>query len=399
MNISIITPDKCSACGACYNVCIHGAIQMSLGEDGFVYPKISDSKCIDCGLCVKVCCAVDKNPKVKSSMPQKSFAANFKNKKLRKESASGGIFSALATYFLAKGGIVCGCAFDKDFNARHVCIDNVKDLHKLVGSKYVQSSSENVYAEIKNYLKKGRLVLFSGTPCQVAALLTVLGDKEYDNLFTVDIICHGVGSNELFKRYIRYREKKIGCKIIDYKFRSKRRGWGAFFSETVIEKGGKKTVFLQPKQWDFYYYYYYVRGSILRPVCYECKYSRKERVSDMTIGDFWGWKKHRIKLCRINGLSIVLPRTTKAIELLPKLNLNLQETELNLSMAGNGNLNRPTPIEKKNSSIMNALRGGSIEAEFESFYSLQKKDRRTKFKMLIPDEIYKIVVYIKKSIF
>lgn len=397
MNISIVEPEKCTACGACYNICGHKAIEMRMGSDGFVYPTISEDKCTDCGLCAKVCCAVDEEQCIKFSMPQKSYAATNRNVKLRKASASGGVFSALATYFLNKGGIVVGCAFDENFNARHICIDNINDLQKLTGSKYMQSNIGNVYAETKKYLQSGRIVLFSGTPCQVAALLSFVGDKVYDNLFTVDLICHGVGSNELFKSYIRYREKKYEGKIVDYKFRSKRRGWGTFFSETKVEKGGKKETILLPAQLD--YYYYYLRGSIYRPVCYKCKYAKNERVSDMTIGDFWGWKKQKINLRRIDGLSIVLPNTEKAMKLIPKLDLNLQETDLHLSMSGNGNLNRPTPIERQNTSVMRNLLEGNIEKEFERFDIVQKKDIRTKIKMMIPDCLFKHIVSLKKSLF
>ena len=209
MNIPV---EECSSCGACANVCANNAISMELDKEGFYRPKINTSKCIKCGLCERTCpwTNIVTNPNLASKTPQ-TLAAFAKNESIRLESSSGGIFTVLAQKILNEGGVVAGVAQITPTRFGHIIIDNKTDLSKLRGSKYVQADVGFVYREIRTLLKSGRKVLFSGTPCQVAALYAVLGSKaNTPNLYTVDIVCHGTPSVKVFEKYVEEIEQKIG---------------------------------------------------------------------------------------------------------------------------------------------------------------------------------------------
>ena len=204
--------NDCCACGACLNICPKQAISMQKDEYGFLYPQIDKGKCIKCGLCLKTCAF--QNSELKN-IPIKTYAAQSDNTDL-KESASGGIFASIATNVLREGGVVYGAAMEMENDkliVRHIAVENDADLIKLQGSKYVQSSTEKIYQDVKKKLNDNRLVLFSGTPCQVDGLNSYLG-KTYDNLITIDIICHGVPNNQMFQDYIALLEEKYKDKII-----------------------------------------------------------------------------------------------------------------------------------------------------------------------------------------
>lgn len=196
---------KCYACGACINICHSKAINMHEDEYGFSYPKIDLEKCIECGLCEKVC-PINSNPQ---NTPIIAFTAAWNNKNIIK-CASGGMFASMATYIIFKGGVVFGCAMEKIQGKYKPIIksaNNLKDLQPLLGSKYVQADTQNTYYETQKLLKKGIQVLYSGTPCQISGLKNYL-QRNYDNLITIDIICHGTPNTKIFQSYISYIEKK-----------------------------------------------------------------------------------------------------------------------------------------------------------------------------------------------
>nr|MCR4903058.1 Coenzyme F420 hydrogenase/dehydrogenase, beta subunit C-terminal domain [Butyrivibrio sp.] len=187
----------CCACGACLNICPKQAISMHEDEYGFIYPVVDEKLCIGCGACKKDCSYQNKD---ETNVPLECYAAVSKNKDQAKRSASAGIFSALATKTLLNGGVVYGAAFDKAWNVNHISIGSADELYKLQGSKYTQSNTGKTFSEVKKALIEGKNVLYSGTPCQIAGLKGFLG-KDYNNLLTVDIVCHGVPNNKMFKEY------------------------------------------------------------------------------------------------------------------------------------------------------------------------------------------------------
>lgn len=272
---------ECTGCGACANICPKSAIQLLSDERGFYTPQIDFEKCINCGLCKKVC-LIGRKKELETDFVPEVYAAFAKDEYIRRESTSGGIFSVLALETLRKGGIVYGAAFDENFKVVHIGVRQEADLAKLRGSKYVQSFiSETLFAEIKEELTKGTQVLFSGTPCQVAGLKLYL-QKNYSNLLLVDLICHGVPSPKVFEAYFKHQEEKHG-KICSYKFRDKHKSW----KHPNIKISTEKKI-----HHIFYGLDYFINlfgNSTVRESCYQCEFANRGRISDITIGDYWGY--------------------------------------------------------------------------------------------------------------
>ena len=220
-NIDILNKHyKCCGCRACEQVCPKNAIKIIENEEGFWEPKVDYKLCVNCGICTKTCPQL--NRREENNFSQLAYAVKNKNLEERKMSSSGGVFSLLAKYVLEKKGSVYGVAFNSNLEAEHIRITSPNDLYKLRGSKYVQSNTNNSYSKVKKDLENNLLVLYSGTSCQIEGLKRYL-NKEYENLFTIDLVCHGVPSQKLFKKYLNYLEEKYNSKVIDYKFRAKER--------------------------------------------------------------------------------------------------------------------------------------------------------------------------------
>lgn len=218
--ISIDDKSRCCGCSACMNICPNNAIKMKIDNKGFKYPIVDDEKCVNCGLCDKVC--PYNNEYTKKEIYNKSVAYGGwnNNDEIRKNSTSGGIFSAISKYVLDNNGLICGAIYDDNLKVIHEIVDNIENLKKINGSKYVQSDMKDNFKKIKKYLEDGKLVLFSGTPCQVSGLNSFLG-KEYENLYTCDIVCHGVPSPKVFEKYKKELEKAKNSEIININFRDK----------------------------------------------------------------------------------------------------------------------------------------------------------------------------------
>ena len=230
--IDIIQKEQCSGCTACMSVCPKDAIVMESDNEGFLYPKVNKTKCIECGLCKKTCPIINKQ--IFNEFNQKAFIFQNKNEDIRKDSTSGGFFSALGDYVIKNNGIVYGASFDKNFIVKHTSANNMEKLKKFRKSKYVQSQLNNTFKQIKNYLEDNILVCFSGTPCQVAGLRAFL-KKNYDNLILIDIMCHSVPSPLFFEKYKKYILKKMHAnKILDINFRDKSK-YGYKYSMMTIK--------------------------------------------------------------------------------------------------------------------------------------------------------------------
>ncbi len=284
----------CCACTACASICPKGAITMVPDENGFVYPVVDESKCVRCGLCEKICAYRNDVPPVS----QKKVSVAVSGCTDVRESASGGLFAAFAQAVIDQDGAVYGCAmiYEKgQLWPRHICVTERRDLIQLKGSKYVQSDLTGMYPDVRRRLAEGQTVLFSGTPCQVAGLKGFLR-KEYENLFTVDIICHGVPGGKLFRDYISFEEKKRGAKITSFRFRDKSQGWKLHGAMT-LDSG--ETVYFEPEESS--YYQMFLNSYTYRENCYSCPYASDHRPGDVTIGDYWCVELVHPELLRENG--------------------------------------------------------------------------------------------------
>lgn len=275
---------ECCGCGACYHSCPKNAISMVTNAEGFIYPEIDESSCINCGKCLSVC-------KFKETTWEKSlketYAAYAKDIDCI-QSASGGLFASLAQSILAQGGLVYGCAMlylDGKLTPKHICVSEQKDLIKLKGSKYVQSELGDIYIDVKEKLQKNEAVLFSGTPCQIMGLKGYL-QKDYDNLYTVEVVCHGVPSVQLFYDYLNYVEEQEKKKVIEFKFRDKSQGW-KLHGKMVLqdEHGDQSEKYFEPEESS--YYQLFLNSYTYRENCYSCPFASEYRQGDITIGDYW----------------------------------------------------------------------------------------------------------------
>lgn len=300
---------KCTGCHACYSVCPQKCITMQADAEGFLQPWIDEQLCVNCGLC-KGICPVTEPQKGKKGI---AYACISKDAEVREQSSSGGVFTLLAEAVLSKGGVVFGAAYDKQLHVRHIGIETKTDLKYLRGSKYVQSQIGDSYVQAKKALDNGRYVLFTGTPCQIYGLKSFL-NKEYERLFTQDIICHGVPSAKVWDAYVRYREKTAGAKAAHASFRDKCSGWQNFSMSFSFENGGtySKNIHQDP----------YMRGFLgnlfLRNSCYACSFKTLERVSDVTLADFWGADKFLTEVDD-KGVSLILANSEGGQKLLEEI--------------------------------------------------------------------------------
>ena len=299
----------CCGCGACANACPAACIQMSADNEGFLYPIVDASACINCGKCDKVCPIQQDKPK---NLPQPTaYAARNRTDETRKTSSSGGIFSLLAEYVLAQNGVVFGAVFNEDFSVSHVAIDREEDIPLLRGSKYAQSNLGDCFKQAKKFLEDGRLVLFTGTACQVTALLSFL-QKPYPNLITQDLICHGTPSPAVWKEYLNYRSHLAGSKIAEVSFRKKLNGKKGTHFYMRFENGAE---YVKSPHGSDDYMKWFLYNKCLRPACHHCKF-KGLRKSDITLADFWGIGAVAPAINDGNGVSLLLVNTPKGEEIL-----------------------------------------------------------------------------------
>ena len=300
---------KCCGCTACYAVCPKNAITMQADSEGFKYPVVDKKKCIDCGLCCKVCPLDTKLER--SEDKQVAFACTAKDETFTKQSSSGGAFAILANIFIKNQAVIYGAAFDDDWNVKHIGVDNKAELKKLYTSKYVQSDMGNTFKTVKTDLNRGKEVLFAGTPCQVAGLKCYLG-KDYNNLTTIDFICHGVPSPGVWKRYISEKAAILNDKIIDISFRNKKDGWENYCFTVKTVNGNIN----YEKPSNNIYMQGFLKDLYLRPSCYDCKFKTLNRASDITLADFWGIEKILPEMYDNRGVSLCWSSSEKGCKIL-----------------------------------------------------------------------------------
>ena len=311
----MINLKSCCGCTACMHVCPVKCIAMQEDEEGFLYPVIEEEKCIHCHKCEKVCPIPntdDLNTKTET------FVGYSRDEAIRKQSSSGGIFSVLAEWILQESGVVFGASFDENFEVCHIAIETEEDLEKLRGSKYVQSRMENVYPEAKQYLEMKRKVLFTGTACQIEGLKKYL-NHEYENLYTIDVLCHGVPSPKIWRMYLEEKKKQYHASVEKFEFRNKENGWKNYSINILFSNKQRYRVhYFEDKFMKMFL------GNIdLRPSCYECPFKDFPRISDMTIGDSWGIEKYMPDMDDDKGTSIILVHSSNGEKMLEAIRTNL----------------------------------------------------------------------------
>jgi len=336
--IEICSKEECYGCSACYNICPSDCITMNPDLEGFLYPSIDQETCIDCKKCLSVCPAKN-NVKINKEM-QYYYAVKHDNE-IRKNSSSGGMFTALSDYILEHNGFVVGAALNRDFKVSHIIINDINGRNNLRGTKYVQSDLNRIFRKIKEKLLEGNIVLYVGTPCQVDGLNLFLEEK-YDNLITCDVLCHGAPSPKVFKSYLEYIQKKIKDNLIEYSFRDKAQGWRGY---TVKAKFEKKE--LKNNLWLRSFNYLFSQNYINRPACLHCKYTTFKRVSDITIGDYWGIERFYPDFEDKLGVSLVIINTKKGREIFDIISKNIDKIEIKKEEAIQNSLSKPAPFNKK----------------------------------------------------
>lgn len=323
--IKITEKYNCTGCHACSNICPKQCITMESDSEGFLYPKVNIQNCINCGLCEKVC-PVLHNEKIDNE-PQ-AYACFNKNEHVRLESSSGGIFTLIAEQIINDNGVVFGVGLDEDLTAIHSYVETKDQLKSFRGSKYVQSKVGEIYKKAETFLKQGRKVLFTGTPCQVAGLKSYL-QKDYDNLFCIDIICHGVPSPKVWKKYLSYHEKRVGAKAIGANFRHKNKGWNRFSMALEFNNGNEhiqtldKDLFMQA----------FLKDTCLRPSCHKCNFKSLHRLSDITLADFWGINKVLPQMDDDKGTSLLLINSKNGKAMFDSLKQSISFEKVDLEKA------------------------------------------------------------------
>lgn len=336
---------------------------MQENNEGFFYPSVNESKCVECGLCLKHCPSFESYEK--NDFKKTSYAVWLKDNKKLFESSSGALFSAAAEKILKNGGVVFGAAYNADLFVEHICIEDINELYKLKGSKYVESTTNSTYSKVLFYLKNGKKVLYSGTPCQIAGLKKFLG-KDYENLFTMDLICHGVPSERLFHKYLEWQSGQLGGKIIYCGFRDKDVGGCSCNGKIKTKTKTKtKTVLsaLDP------YYSSFIRCETYRESCYSCPYSSLERPGDITMGDFTEITEIIPGFDFSKGLSLCIIDTEKGLALfnLVKNSFNILPLEFSQYISIKSNLQKPSERPIARNSVYSGIEELSAKEFFKRF--------------------------------
>ena len=382
--------ELCTGCSACMNICREEAIQLKQDSEGFLIPGIDRNRCTCCGRCLRVCPVL--NPVKKNPQRDTVYACWSNDHSIRRNSSSGGVFSELGMYVLHKKGRVFGAAMDLNMQVNHRAVRDFSQMKKLRGSKYVQSRMDFCYRDVKKSLKENRLTLFTGTPCQTAGLYGYLG-RDNENLVTCDLVCHGVPSPKVYNEYRGFLEDKFSSKIADVQFRDKRIGW-LYFNMKICFKNGRvyrKGYFSDP----------YIRGFLadlfLRTCCYDCQYTAAERVSDITLGDFWGYQpKGRKDRDNDKGISLVMTNTDRGAGLFNNIRERVCYFERDLNEAINGNrcLSGSFPKPKKRDQFWKDFGRFSFEEMIPIYMGKPKISIRNRIQSSLPFPVAKPLLAI-----
>lgn len=359
----MIENDKeCTGCEACKNICRQNAIKMIYSDEGFLYPYVQKEKCIQCGKCKNVCPVKQKNKKENTIID----CLVAKSRTIESDSASGGIFAVAAKYVLQKNGIVFGASYNERFQVVHTYITNVSELDKLQGSKYVQSKIGYTFRQAEKFLKKGKLVLFSGTACQIAGLKQFLG-QSYEKLICIDIVCHGVPAPRVWEKYLECFHNKE--KIDKINFRNEKRiEEKKFYIHFNNGKTYEKVYPQDPFVWGFCYDFF------LRNTCYDCMFKKDRGNADITIGDAWGMKQYAPMLFRKKGkVSILIVNTENGNRLLQefKKDLEFQNVQIEWIIKNNKMLRCSALYNKNREMFFCELKKRRFKSVMKKYYKKQ----------------------------
>ena len=368
----LVNPKKqCSGCGVCVKVCSVNAISLKSDKSGFSYPVIDLNKCIKCGLCKKKC-SFNKKESIDNELENPIiFAAKNKDEDMRMKSSSGGIFSLLANYVFKNNGSVYGATFNDKFEVEHIRIISKKHLNKLRGSKYVESKLGDIFSKVEKDLDEKQLVLFSGTPCQIAGLKSFLGKKSQDNLIVIDLVCHGIPSPKLLKKIFSELEIKNKSKIKKFYFRHKCKNWKS--TKTLVQFTNNK-ILVNDKFLNSYMELF-LRNISLRESCFNCVFANYNRVGDITLGDFWGIEKSHPEFDDNRGVSLVLLNTKKGQKLFDEIKEDLVCIRSNKNEAVQRSLWKPVKCNVNQNKFWDDLdrHGYEYVAKKYSSYGLLKQ--------------------------
>lgn len=360
---------SCTGCGACAAACSQRCISMQPDAEGFPNPAIHTASCKECSACRRVCPVSQPQQfppmAVWGNVPLQVLAAWHLDKGVRRSSSSGGVFTALSEGVLAQGGAVVGAAFDSRFAVRHVMVEDLEGLRQLRGSKYVQSEvAPDLLRCIKAQLEQGRLLLFSGTPCQVAGLRSFLG-KRYDNLLCCDLVCHGVPSPLLWARYLQYAQGKFG-QLVGMAQRDKAKGWKSFGVRLELQGGATRRLAMMEDP----YMSAFLRNYSLRRSCYACRFTSTTRAGDITLADFWGVGKKYPEFDPDDGgtsLLLVCSETGRKWLDASAARLFVGVADLDTAVAGNHILARPSDLPLERETFYRELVVGDFEGLVNRF--------------------------------
>lgn len=353
--INVYENKKCCGCNACIQICPVKCIGIKADSEGFLYPVVDIDSCTDCGLCEDVCPMLHQYEKRASI---RVIAARNKDEQILLQSSSGGMFSVLAEYVISQSGVVFGARINNDLDVVHDFAETKDGIIKFRGSKYVQSDVDDSFIKIKEFLNQKRLVLFSGTPCQVRGLRNFL-NYEYANLILVDFICHGVSSPEIFKQLIReVQRKKESSKEspcnLEISFRDKKFGWHNYglVMSSKCENSDTPAVILQKSDTDVFYAGYGA-NLFLRPACHNCPSKNLSSQSDLTLADFWGIEELYPDKDDDKGYSLVLINTIKGEKVLQSSKENYESFDVN-----------PQTALKKQTALFSSVKPSKYRASF-----------------------------------
>lgn len=353
--INIVNKADCCGCNACVQACPVQCITMREDKEGFLYPYVDNEKCINCNRCETVCPVINQ---AEAREPVTCYAAKNPDEEIRMKSSSGGIFTMLAEKVIEKGGVVFGARFDENWNVVHDYTESLAGIGLFRGSKYVQSRIGDCFRKAKQFLDDDREVLFSGTPCQVAGLKRFLR-KDYTNLLAVDIICHGVPSPMLWRRYLKEMNPE-NLSLSAVSFRDKSTGWKHFsFHAKGIQEGDECSI-QKGTLFEDTYLRLFLNNICLRPSCHKCPSRSGKGNSDVTIADFWGIDGVDPEFDDNKGISLVLPYSAKGYEAVNSLALDKKEKSIAVDPRCNPNLHKDCLIPKYRRYFFKKLKGNRV---------------------------------------
>ena len=376
--INITDKSKCTGCTACVTACPRQCIVMRRDRDGFDYPVANPDLCIGCGKCDALCPVL--NPRGKHE-PVAAYAARVPGYMM--ESSSGGVFPQLAEDVIKAGGVVFGAVMNDDLTVGHSEAETMDEVQRMRGSKYVQSDMYSSYEDVRNYLEEGRKVLFTGTPCQIAGLNAYLG-KEYDNLLTADVACHGVPSPGLWAKYADALERKYGSSIADVRFRDKSSGWRRYsFSFRAGDRDVSVPYVKDP------YMTLFLQDMTLRPSCHACPAREGRSGSDLTLADLWNVAATVTEMDDDKGVSLVIANSVKGCKALDGMDLRAVDAETARQMNSGFAVSLPCPERREEffeglhtaKDVISYMKGFvvstcSVRKLYQRFHTLMSKIRR-----------------------